>query len=53
MEPSSEDLFHPRRSLGNRHRTQAIKFLELANSDPQRRDQNLGWAEQNAQTVHS
>tara|TARA_B100001013_G_C24603683_1_gene440047 strand:+ start:190 stop:1185 length:996 start_codon:yes stop_codon:yes gene_type:complete len=48
MEPSSEDLFHPRRSLGNRHRTQAIKFLELAISDPQRRDQNLGWAEQNA-----
>ena len=48
MERSSEDLFHPRRSLGNRHRTQAIKFLDLANADPERRDQNLSWAEQNA-----
>ncbi len=48
MERSSSDLFHPRRSLGNRHRTQAIKFLELANTDPDRRDQNLSWAEQNA-----
>jgi tetratricopeptide (TPR) repeat protein len=48
MERSSADLFHPRRSLGNRHRTQAIKFLDLANADPDRRDQNLSWAEQNA-----
>ena len=48
MERSSADLFHPRRSLGNRHRTQAIKFLDLANADPERRDQNLSWAEQNA-----
>ena len=48
MESSSADLFHPRRSLGNRHRTQAIKFLELADADPERRDQNLRWAEQNA-----
>ncbi len=48
MERSSADLFHPRRSLGNRHRTQAIKFLDLANTDPERRDQNLSWAEQNA-----
>ena len=48
MERSSEDLFHPRRSLGNRHRTQALKFLELADADPERRDQNISWAEQNA-----
>ena len=48
MERSSEDLSHPRRSLGNRHRTQALKFLELADADPERRDQNISWAEQNA-----
>lgn len=34
-------LQHPRRSLGNRHRTQAEKFLKL---DPK----NIMWAEQNA-----
>ena len=48
MERSSEDLSHPTRSLGNRHRTQALKFLELADADPERRDQNISWAEQNA-----
>lgn len=37
-------LQHPRRSLGNRHRSQASKFLRLAESDPA----NLGWAEQSA-----
>ncbi len=37
-------LQHPRRSLGNRHRSQASKFLKLAESDIA----NLGWAEQSA-----
>ena len=40
----SESLQHPRRSLGNRYRSQAEKFLELSNGD----DENLSWAEQNA-----
>jgi len=37
-------LQHPRRSLGNRHRSQAQKFLEMSqdNSD------YIGWAEQSA-----
>ena len=37
-------LQHPRRSLGNRHRSQANKFLKLAESDKN----NLPWAEQSA-----
>ncbi len=37
-------LQHPRRSLGNRHRSQAEKFLRLSESEPT----NLGWAEQSA-----
>ena len=37
-------LQHPRRSLGNRHRSQAEKFLELSAAD----SQNLNWAEQSA-----
>ncbi len=37
-------LQHPRRSLGNRHRSQANKFLKLAETD----NANLGWAEQSA-----
>ena len=37
-------LQHPRRSLGNRHRSQANKFLKLAGSDKN----NLPWAEQSA-----
>ena len=40
----SRRLQHPRRSLGNRHRSQAVKFLSLADSDLQ----NLEWAEQSA-----
>ena len=40
----SKKLQHPRRSLGNRHRSQAVKFLSLADSD----SQNLEWAEQSA-----
>jgi len=40
----STRLQHPRRSLGNRHRSQAEKFLSLSESDLQ----NLEWAEQSA-----
>jgi len=40
----SETLQHPRRSLGNRHRSQAQKFLQISENDPS----NLSWAEQNA-----
>ena len=36
-------LQHPRRSLGNRHRSQAEKFLNL-----ERNQKNVMWAEQNA-----
>jgi len=41
-------LQHPRRSLGDRHRTQATKFLRLVESDPERSVENSEWAEQNA-----
>lgn len=41
-------LQHPRRSLGDRHRSQARKFLKLAENDPSRRNENCNWAEQNA-----
>ena len=41
-------LQHPRRSLGDRHRTQATKFLRLTESDPERAVENSEWAEQNA-----
>lgn len=39
---------HPRRSLGDRHRSQASKFLKLAISDSTREKENLDWAEQSA-----
>ena len=39
----SQSLQHPRRSLGNRYRTQAEKFLKLGDSGG-----NLSWAEQSA-----
>ena len=39
----SESLHHPRRSLGNRYRSQAEKFLRLGNDVS-----NLSWAEQSA-----
>ncbi len=39
-----EKLQHPRRSLGNRHRSQAEKFLKISSEDA-----NLSWAEQSAQ----
>tara|TARA_B110000305_G_scaffold36735_2_gene36960 strand:+ start:1434 stop:2462 length:1029 start_codon:yes stop_codon:yes gene_type:complete len=41
-------LQHPRRNLGNRYRTQAQKFARLASRDPDRFDDNMAWAEQNA-----
>ncbi len=41
-------LQHPRRSLGDRYRSQANKFLRLAESDPTRASENAEWAEQNA-----
>ncbi len=37
-------LQHPRRSLGNRHRSQAKKFLKLSTNDKS----NISWAEQSA-----
>ena len=40
----SEALQHPRRSLGNRYRTQAEKFLRIIEGN----DKNLSWAEQSA-----
>ena len=41
-------LLHPRRSLGNRHRAQAEKFLKIADSDESSRVTNLNWAEQSS-----
>mgnify|MGYP001171814948 FL=1 len=40
----TESLQHPRRSLGNRYRSQAEKFLRISESDPT----GLSWAEQSA-----
>ena len=37
-------LQHPRRSLGNRHRSQARKFLTMSQDD----SDYIGWAEQSA-----
>ena len=37
-------LQHPRRSLGNRHRSQARKFLDMSHDD----SDYIGWAEQSA-----
>jgi len=41
-------LLHPRRSLGNRHRSQAVKFLKIAENDTSSRISNLHWAEQSS-----
>ena len=46
---SASILQHPRRNLGSRHRSQADRFVKLAKKDPERKDDNLAWAEQNAQ----
>ena len=40
----SDSLQHPRRSLGNRYRSQAEKFLAISSKD----SDNLSWAVQNA-----
>jgi len=40
----TESLQHPRRSLGNRYRSQAEKFLRISDGD----HTNLSWAEQSA-----
>ena len=40
----SEALQHPRRSLGNRYRSQAEKFLRIIEGN----EKNLSWAEQSA-----
>ena len=48
VEGIAVSLQHPRRSLGDRHRSQALKFLGLAELDSARSDENIGWAEQNA-----
>ena len=44
---SASILQHPRRNLGSRHRSQADRFVKLAKKDPERKDENLAWAEQN------
>tara|TARA_B100001996_G_scaffold382697_1_gene375295 strand:+ start:1030 stop:2007 length:978 start_codon:yes stop_codon:yes gene_type:complete len=46
---SAGQLQHPRRNLGSRHRSQADRFIKLAKKDPERSEQNMAWAEQNAQ----
>ena len=45
---TNAQLQHPRRSLGNRHRAQAIKFLNIAKKDHENRIKNLNWAEQSS-----
>ena len=45
---TNAQLQHPRRSLGNRHRAQAIKFLNIAKKDLENRIKNLHWAEQSS-----
>ena len=45
---TNAQLQHPRRSLGNRHRAQASKFLNIAKKDPENRMKNLNWAEQSS-----
>ena len=48
MVESQDLLQHPRRNLGNRYRSTAQKFANLAKKDPARAKENLAWAEQNA-----
>ena len=48
MSESQDLLQHPRRNLGNRYRSTAQKFANLAKADPERASENMGWAEQNA-----
>ena len=48
MTESQDLLQHPRRNLGNRYRSTARKFANLAKTDPERARENMDWAEQNA-----
>jgi hypothetical protein len=48
MVDSQDLLQHPRRNLGNRYRSSAQKFANLAQKDPDRARENYAWAEQNA-----
>lgn len=48
MTESQDLLQHPRRNLGNRYRSTAQKFANLAKADPERARENMDWAEQNA-----
>lgn len=48
MTESQDLLQHPRRNLGNRYRSTARKFANLAKADPERASDNMKWAEQNA-----
>ena len=48
MTESQDLLQHPRRNLGNRYRSTAQKFANLAKADPDRAKENMDWAEQNA-----
>jgi len=48
MSESQDLLQHPRRNLGNRYRSTAQKFANLAKADPERAKENMDWAEQNA-----
>ena len=48
MTESQDLLQHPRRNLGNRYRSTAQKFANLAKADPERAKENMDWAEQNA-----
>ena len=48
MVDSQDLLQHPRRNLGNRYRSSAQKFANLAQKDPDRSRENYAWAEQNA-----
>ncbi len=45
---SGAELQHPRRSLGDRHRAQAEKFLRNSEKDENKRIQCLNWAEQSS-----
>ena len=48
MTESQDLLQHPRRNLGNRYRSTAQKFANLAKADPERAKENMDRAEQNA-----
>lgn len=46
---TAAQLQHPRRNLGSRHRAQSERFVKLAKADSDRFNDNMAWAEQNAQ----